>query len=112
MVRPSEMPIVLIDGIVKSNACKFTPQGGRLTISTRLILPSAHPPSESVRKEDVLSQACINEPHSLSMHNLSLHNLSQAPSQPLDSIVVRIEVTDTGCGIKAEDMIHSKLFCE
>jgi osomolarity two-component system sensor histidine kinase SLN1 len=33
------------------------------------------------------------------------------PSPPLDWIAVRIEVTDTGCGIRRRDMIESKLFC-
>jgi len=41
-----------------------------------------------------------------------MHNLAQAESGPLEWIVVRIEVTDTGYGIKAEDMMHGKLFCE
>ena len=30
---------------------------------------------------------------------------------PLEWIVVRIEVSDTGCGIRRKDMVQSKLFC-
>lgn len=39
------------------------------------------------------------------------HNQQHATS-PLEYIVVRIEVTDTGFGIKPQDMVESKLFCE
>ena len=47
----------------------------------------------------------------LSTDRLTEHNKRHATS-PLEYIIVRIEVTDTGCGIKPEDMVQSKLFCE
>lgn len=49
----------------------------------------------------------------LSITHLSQHNNEhRKPNLPLEWIVVRIEVTDTGYGIKPRDMTQSKLFCE
>lgn len=54
-----------------------------------------------------------NQLHTLSAIHLSQHNLRHSkPRSPLEWIVVRIEVTDTGCGIRPKDMAQSKLFCE
>lgn len=54
----------------------------------------------------------VNGPYQLSASYLSQHNnMHSKPAPPLDFIVVRIEVTDTGCGIRRRDMIQSKLFC-
>ena len=51
--------------------------------------------------------------HRLSKNHLNQHNVLHAkPAPPLEWIVVRIEVTDTGCGIRPKDMVQSKLFCE
>ncbi len=50
----------------------------------------------------------LKEP--LSTDHLTEHNKRHATSA-LEYIVVRIEVTDTGFGIKPEDMAQSKLFC-
>lgn len=51
-------------------------------------------------------------PPSLSTNLLTRHNQDDKPVPPLEWIVVRIEVSDTGCGIKPRDMAHNKLFCE
>ena len=45
----------------------------------------------------------------LSAQSLNRHNQSHAPRR--DWVVVRIEVTDTGCGIPPKEMVQSKLFC-
>jgi osomolarity two-component system, sensor histidine kinase SLN1 len=45
----------------------------------------------------------------LSAHSLDRHNRSHALQR--NWVVVRIEVTDTGCGIPPKEMIQSKLFC-
>jgi osomolarity two-component system, sensor histidine kinase SLN1 len=47
----------------------------------------------------------------LSHSHLSQHNLHHDKTA-LQWIVVRIEVSDTGCGIRARDMHQSKLFCQ
>ena len=53
------------------------------------------------------------EVHRLSKSHLTQHNVMHAkPAPPLEWIVVRIEVSDTGCGIRPKDMVQSKLFCK
>lgn len=53
-----------------------------------------------------------NKPPPLSTTLLTRHNQDDTPVSPLEWIVVRIEVSDTGCGIRPRDMAQSKLFCE
>ncbi|KIM44414.1 hypothetical protein M413DRAFT_442397 [Hebeloma cylindrosporum] len=92
-----------------SNACKFTPSGGKLTVRTRLILPAVetlHLPDEEKTME-VLADGAQRP---LSADYLSQHNMQDGSKPPLEWIVVRIEVSDTGYGIKAKDMSQSKLF--
>ena len=49
----------------------------------------------------------------LSTKSLNQHNLrhSESGSSPIDTVVVRIEVTDTGYGITQKDLVKGKLFC-
>lgn len=158
VIVPSNSPCLSMESF--SNACKFTPEGGKLIIATRLILPDVpdgtdpldietamipviekpviHPdaiddrgrdrdhgkwtpyPTDNQSHEsvndgnpDVLpeegNEHQMKEP--LSTDRLTEHNKRHATSA-LECIVVRIEVTDTGFGIKPEDMAESKLFCE
>ncbi|KAL0953952.1 hypothetical protein HGRIS_005113 [Hohenbuehelia grisea] len=94
-----------------SNACKFTPSGGKLAISTRLILPAA-PEGEILDLLEVPPSApsSVDEHHMLSATHLTQHNRHHGKPSPLEWIVVRIEVTDSGCGIRSRDMAQSKLF--
>ncbi|TFK29581.1 hypothetical protein FA15DRAFT_663722 [Coprinopsis marcescibilis] len=99
-----------------SNACKFTPPGGKLAITTKLVLPRFS------EEDDPLGH--IFHPHSdpngndasaaarpLSADNLSQHNFnSRIDKAPLEMIVVRIEITDTGYGIRSRDISDNKLF--
>jgi osomolarity two-component system sensor histidine kinase SLN1 len=49
----------------------------------------------------------------LSSNYLSQHDFGhETTASPLEGIVVRIEVTDTGYGIRPKDMVESKLFCK
>lgn len=121
-----------------SNACKFTPAGGKLTVTTRLIRPSRFP--RTMTRESTFSvrevprtaspqptprpgPSSVSDPETptcrdgyeghvqLSASYLSQHNTIHAkPPPPLEWIVVRIEVSDTGCGIRRKDMVQSKLF--
>ncbi|KAF6761807.1 hypothetical protein DFP72DRAFT_879693 [Ephemerocybe angulata] len=116
-----------------SNACKFTPAGGRLKISTRLVLPrlrddedpldavfeSNHSRNENGQADDVITNGnghaipatSPQAQHPLSTDHLTRHDFNtQHEKKSIEQIVVRIEVTDTGCGIKHDDMAKNKLF--
>jgi signal transduction histidine kinase len=64
-----------------------------------------------VSKDTTPTVAATSQLHSLSASHLNQHNLHHSkPRTALEWIVVRIEVTDTGCGIRPKDMAQSKLF--
>ncbi|KAF9466155.1 hypothetical protein BDZ94DRAFT_249341 [Collybia nuda] len=89
-----------------SNACKFTPAGGKLTISTHLILPVLYSRASTEAQEfSTEPSQKLNTP---STERLSL--IEQDITSIVERIVVRIEVSDTGWGIRPQDMVHSRLF--
>ncbi|KAJ3565704.1 hypothetical protein NP233_g7464 [Leucocoprinus birnbaumii] len=116
-----------------SNACKFTPTGGKLTIRTKLVLPSIPPGQDPLVAPQITSEdrADDNLRSNLSISNLSQHDSdliheikeieekaedekthsngrTSSSKSPSPQIVVRIEVEDTGYGIRRSDM--HKLF--
>ncbi|KZT07233.1 uncharacterized protein LAESUDRAFT_742984 [Laetiporus sulphureus 93-53] len=120
-----------------SNACKFTPAGGKLTIRTRLILPQMESPEDNASLDDIGRRPSEESgrpmtslppesaqwegkkykegqsppiPHRLSATHLTQHNNVYSKPPSLEWIVVRIEVSDTGYGIRPKDMVQSKLF--
>ncbi|KAI0689456.1 hypothetical protein C8T65DRAFT_746171 [Cerioporus squamosus] len=108
-----------------SNACKFTPAGGKLTIKTKLVIPEGCARDEDDDEDEFGRPSDERRPsfqamhsndsadfhHTLSRNHLTQHNtLHSKPAPALEWIVVRIEVTDTGCGIRPKDMVQSKLF--
>ncbi|THH30116.1 hypothetical protein EUX98_g4100 [Antrodiella citrinella] len=108
-----------------SNACKFTPAGGRLTITTKLIMPASRKPDlddMSPHLDDPVSAAASVTPvdlgvaenghghQTLSTKRLQQHDDMHSKPPPLEWIVVRIEISDTGYGIRSRDMVQSKLF--
>ncbi|KAJ7180836.1 hypothetical protein C8R46DRAFT_940771 [Mycena filopes] len=113
-----------------SNATKFTPAGGRITITTKLVYPT--PTADDIAYSEDPStldpstpaaeiDAQLHRPpsptrqghgHALSATHLTQHNLANGvePVAELKTIVVRIEVTDTGYGISRRDMDECNLF--
>lgn len=124
------------------NAFKFTPAGGTVTVRTKLAMPSPDGPVKGFRSTSSplpISSASqktppISRSHSrkreakkgsaledkgktsnggLSADLLSQHNTTDEEKvKPLERIVVRIEVSDTGCGIHEKEMHEIKLFSE
>jgi osomolarity two-component system sensor histidine kinase SLN1 len=114
-----------------SNACKFTHPGGRVEVTTRLIYPPA--PSQQCpatssqdHDRDVTGMSKDGGSLGLSASRLSAHNSIESakdlcrygqPQCPavevpavLEQIVVHIEVTDTGVGIRSRDLVDLRLF--
>lgn len=124
------------------NAFKFTPAGGTVTIRTKLVLPSPDGPIKSHRSASSPLPASspsqksppLSRSHShkregkkgstveektrtghtgISTDLLKQHNTTDDEKvKSLEKIVVRIEVSDTGCGIHDKDMYDIKLFSE
>ncbi|KAF9224071.1 hypothetical protein BS17DRAFT_795625 [Gyrodon lividus] len=132
-INDDEDGVVLGDAIrlrqiinnLASNACKFTPAGGRVTCTTHLVFP-AHPqpePSYDTRPQGGLEEGAIEEVLVAPGDDAELVYIypdeeqqtfnNAATSQrntPLKRIVVRIEVSDTGNGIPPREIAQGKLF--
>ncbi|KAI0685603.1 hypothetical protein BC835DRAFT_1289856 [Cytidiella melzeri] len=118
-----------------SNACKFTPTGGKLMITTKLVLPTSDRiyaswpelnkesrdlsgPGLELPTVEILQTPIPQSPngemsekkHGLSATLLNQHDVLCSKPPPLEWIVIRIEVTDSGCGIRQKDMAQTKLF--
>lgn len=114
------------------NAFKFTPAGGTVTIKTGLVVvypddpverprsaSSPLPTSPASQKSQPPSRSHSHKRETrkagkggLSADLLSQHNTVDDKAEPLERIVVRIEVSDTGCGIHEKEMHEIKLFSE
>jgi len=93
------------------NACKFTPPGGKITITTKLVIPSPEDLARRLESPTIPdSPPAEGDPGTqLSARHLVMHNLGSEPKN-LERVVVRIEVTDTGYGIERKEMHRIRLF--
>ncbi|KIJ65498.1 hypothetical protein HYDPIDRAFT_110594 [Hydnomerulius pinastri MD-312] len=133
LIGDEEDGVVLGDAIrlrqiinnLASNACKFTPAGGKVTCTTRLLFPTHNQPEpcDNPRPQVELEEDAIDEvlvaPGDEPEPPTPLYPV-QGGKQPstrasqlnpaMKRIVVRIEVSDTGNGIPPREMAQGKLF--
>lgn len=92
------------------NACKFTPTGGSVTFKTRLL----HPTSNSNEKSNAIIIPVTDEKHPLK--EIPLDSPTSEDAMPFDRTlrqdvaIIRMEITDSGVGIRPRDLVDNRLF--
>jgi len=110
----------IVEYMPYSNACKFTPVGGKVTVKSRLIHPSAadkaipRASTELLEKPDIIIPIDGETgPGPRSNHPAGEEAEAEAEKERelrKDVAIVRIEVTDSGVGIRPRDLVDNRLF--
>lgn len=90
-----------------SNACKFTGAGGSVSLTTKLISISSKPTTMSQTDERSNTKRSSDSVKRIPGGS-SRSDTTRVPRNR--SVTIRVEISDTGCGIKPSDVKHDKLF--
>ncbi|KAK4700553.1 hypothetical protein P7C70_g5691, partial [Phenoliferia sp. Uapishka_3] len=89
-----------------SNACKFTNKGGKISITTKLIFPTSPALLRPLNHDKHQSDSTLLMEKETESEKVATADSTKTPP----CVVVRVEVTDTGVGIKSCDLKDGAMF--